>query len=190
MIPSGFLNIASSNMPIIILTSTFGLNYVGFYILIQKTLSAPSSFVGNSFGEVFRQQASDDLRTHGTCRPLFLRSLCKLTALSIIPFGILLIYAPEIFTLIFGKNWVVAGEMAQILVPMFFLRFMAMPVSSIILLRNKAEIDLWWQLAFLGLTSGAFFITSTIKQAMIYFSLTFSLMYILAILISFKFTKI
>lgn len=190
MVPSSLLNVASSNMPLIILTGAFGLNYVGFYVLIQKALSAPSSFVGNSFGEVFRQQASDDMRLYGTCRPLFLRSISRLSVLSIIPFGILFAYAPQIFSLIFGRDWVVAGEMAQILVPMFFVRFIAMPVSSVILLRNKVEIDLWWQLAFLGFASGAFLITSNINQLMIYFSLAFSFMYIISICASFKYAKI
>ena len=190
MVPSGLLNVTSANMPTIILTSSFGLVYVGFYNLLQKTLAAPSAFIGNSFGEVFRQQASDEMKTHGTCRLLFRRTVFKLTVVSIIPFLILMIYTPEIFEFVFGKDWRTAGEMAQILVPMFFIRFITMPVSSIILLRDRAEIDFWWQLSFLVLSLGAFLFRETINEMMMYFAFIFSFMYLLSFTINYKFAKL
>lgn len=190
MVPSGLLNVMSSNMPTIILTSTFGLVYVGFYNLLQKTLSAPTTFIGRSFAEVFRQQASADMKQHGTCRPLFYSTVLKLVFLSAIPFFILIVYTPEIFEFAFGKDWRVAGEMAQILVPMFFIRFITMPVSSIILLRDRAEIDFWWQVTFLVLSLGAFFFTETIDNLMVYFAVAFSLMYLFSFLINYKLAKL
>ncbi len=176
-------------MPTIILTRTFGIGYVGFYNLIQKTMSTPSTFIGNSFSEVFRQQASDDIKQYGTCRSLFRRTVIKLTALSIIPFLILIIYTPEIFVIVFGKNWQIAGEIAQILVPMFFIRFITMPVSSVILLRNRVEIDFWWQLIFLVLSLGAFLFREKINEMMMYFTVVFSLMYLLSFSINNKYAK-
>jgi O-antigen/teichoic acid export membrane protein len=190
LVPSGLLNVISGNMPTIILTSAFGLSYVGFYNLVQKTLSGPSAFIGNSFAEVFRQQASDDIKTHGTCRPLFSKTVMKLTLISIIPFSILMIYTPQVFEIIFGKDWRIAGEMAQILVPMFFIRFVTMPVAPIILLRDRAEIDFFWQLTFLGLSLIGFLFTDTINYMMVYFSVSYSFMYLLSLLINFKLAKL
>jgi O-antigen/teichoic acid export membrane protein len=152
-------------------------------------MSTPSTFIGNSFSEVFRQQASDDIKQYGTCSPLFRRTVLKLIVLSIIPFLILMVYTPEIFVIVFGKDWQIAGEMAQILVPMFFIRFITMPVSSVILLRNRVEIDFWWQLTFLVLSLGAFLFTENINEMMVYFTVVFSFMYLLSFCINYKYAN-
>jgi O-antigen/teichoic acid export membrane protein len=189
MIPSGLINVVSANMPTIVLTTTLGLNYVGFYSLLQRTLNTPSGILGNSFSEVFKQQAAEDLKIYGDCRLLFKRTVLKLFIISIIPFTILFIYSPQIFELVFGEQWRISGEMAQILVPMFFIRFITMPVSSIILLKNKTEIDFIWQLLFLVVSIGAFGFQSSITNMMIYFSFAFSLMYLISFFINYKLSK-
>ena len=190
MIPSGLLNTASANMPIIILTSNFGLIYVGFYELVQRTLSIPSTFIGNSFGEVFRQQASDDLKKTGTCRPLIQNTISKLFIVSFLPFFGLWVSAPILFEIVYGADWRIAGEMAQILVPMFYIRFLSMPVASIILLRDRTEIDFWWQLTFLFLSLGGLVFIDSIYSIMLYFSISFSLIYLLSFFINYKLAKL
>lgn len=189
MIPSGLVNMLSANMPTVILTSTLGLSFVGFYNLIQRVLAAPSAFIGNAFGEVFRQQAADDLKNNRNCRPLLIKTVFRLSVISLIPFLILGLYAPVIFSYVFGDKWIVAGELAQYLVPMFYIRFVTMPVASVILLRNRTEIDLYWQVMFLLLSLVAFYFENVVFM-MIYFSCSYSFAYILSFLINFKLAKI
>lgn len=189
MMPSGLLNTASANMPLMILSANFGLSYVGFYELVQRTLSTPSTFIGNSFGEVFRQQASDDIRETGTCRPLIRKTIAKLLIVSAVPFLLLWVYTPQLFEIIYGKDWRIAGEMAQLLVPMFYVRFISMPVASIILLRNRPEIDFWWQLTFLALSLAGLAFTESIYATMLYFSIAFSFIYLLSFFINYKLAK-
>lgn len=190
MIPSGLLNVSSANMPLVILSSNFGLMFVGFYELVQRTLSVPSTFVGNSLGEVFKQQASDDIRKDGTCRPLIRKTIFKLCLVSVVPFFGLWYFTPVLFKIIYGEDWLIAGEMAQLLVPMFFIRFISMPVSSIILLRNRPEIDFWWQITFLALSIGGLAYRDSIYASMSYFSIIFSLMYLVSFGINYKLAKL
>jgi O-antigen/teichoic acid export membrane protein len=190
MMPSGLLNAVSANMPIVILSTNFGLTYVGFYELVQRTLSAPSTFIGNSFGEVFRQQASDDIRKDGTCRPLIRKTIAKFFIVSALPFFGFWFYTPVLFEIIYGEDWLIAGEIAQLLVPMFYVRFLSMPVASIILLRNRPEIDFWWQLTFLALSLAGLAFRDSIYEAMSYFSIIFSFMYLVSFLINYKLAKV
>jgi len=177
-------------MPLVILSSNFGLMFVGFYELVQRTLSVPSTFVGNSLGEVFKQQASDDIRKDGTCRPLIRKTIVKLCIVSAAPFFGLWYYTPVLFKIIYGEDWLIAGQMAQLLVPMFFIRFISMPVSSIILLRNRPEIDFWWQITFLALSIGGLAYSDSIYASMTYFSIIFSFMYLVSFVINYKLAKL
>lgn len=189
MIPSGVINHLSANMPTVILTSIFGLSSVGFYSLVQRVLAVPSGFIGNSFGEVFRQQAAEDLRESGSCRKILVSTVLKLGIIFLVPFLLLGIFSPLIFSIVFGKEWIGAGEMAQYLVPMFYIRFITMPVASVILLRNKTEIDFIWQICFLLLSCGAV-LFSDIDRMMIYFSISFSIAYLASFIINYKLAKI
>ena len=58
------------------------------------------------------------------------------------PFTILGIFAPEIFAFVFGENWKVAGEFAQIMTPMFFLNFIVNPLSYTFFIAQKQKLNL------------------------------------------------
>ena len=63
MVPSGILNILATNIPLVIISSSFGLATLSYFGLAQRTLHAPATMIGNAVGDVFRQQeASKDLR--------------------------------------------------------------------------------------------------------------------------------
>lgn len=189
MLFSNIINNLSTNMPIIILTSNFGLAFSGYYSFVQKVLGIPLNIIGNSFSEVFKQKASNEYIKNGNCINIFLSVFKKLFLISFIPFFVFYLIAPALFSFVFGESWKVAGEYAQILTPMFFINFITMPISSVALFANKTIVDFWWQLGFLFVAVVGYLISSEAKNTVIYFSFGFSLMYLISFYINYRYAK-
>jgi O-antigen/teichoic acid export membrane protein len=189
MLISSMINNLSANMPIVILTSNFGLAFSGFYSFVQKVFGIPLSVIGDSFSEAFRQKASAEYIKNGNCIDIFSSVFKKLFLISFIPFFIFYFIAPDVFSFIFGKNWNVAGEYAQILTPMFFIKFITMPISSVALFVNKTIVDFWWQLGFLAVAVVGYLISSDAKSTILYFSFGFSIMYLISLYLNYRYAK-
>ena len=54
----------------------------------------------------------------------------------------LLLAAPWLFALVFGPDWRAAGEMVQILMPLQLARFVVMPVSQVLNVVHRHDVDL------------------------------------------------
>jgi len=174
------------------LSSFFGPIVTGFFGLTQRVLGTPVSLISTSVFDVFNERASSDYRKDGNCRDIYIKTFKGLFLLSIIPFMIFFFTAPKLFSIIFGKNWIVAGEYAQILSLMFFFRFTCSPLTYVLYIAQKQNYDLVWQIAlFIAIISsiitGAYW--NSAKVSMICLSLSYSIMYIIYFLLSYHFAK-
>lgn len=121
-VPSVLVNILSNQLPLFALGKYFSLGTVGFYSLMYKVLMMPIGLLSNSILDVFKQRATEDYNKYGNCEDIFIKTFKSLFLIGIIPFSILFFFAPEIFSFVFGANWRVAGEFAQIIIPMLYLK--------------------------------------------------------------------
>jgi O-antigen/teichoic acid export membrane protein len=191
-IPADFINVLSNQMPVYLLSMYFGGAVVGFFGLTQRVLGAPISLISASVLDVFKQRASSDYAQYGNCRDIFIRTLFGLLAVSVVPFALFFYGAPRIFEFIFGKDWIVAGEFAQILAILFFFRFIASPLSFVIYIAEKQKYDLAWQLFLFAATVVSLFIgvyRNDVKISIWCFSLSYSVLYVAYLLISYHFSK-
>lgn len=183
------LNTASSQTPIIFLGSLFGMVTAGYYGLIQRVMGAPMVLVANAIGEVFRQEASQAYRETGNCRKIYIVTFVRLVALSIVPFSILFFSAPFLFEFIFGDDWSIAGEYAQILIPLYFFQFITTPITHMPLFAEKHLTDFLWQLTLFFLVILIFvigFFIKDLKSIFIMFAAVYVFMYSCAFIISYK----
>ena len=63
-------------------------------------------------------------------------------------------------------------------------------IKALQLLRDRTEIDFWWQLTFLFLSLGGLVFIDSIYSIMLYFSISFSLIYLLSFFINYKLAKL
>jgi O-antigen/teichoic acid export membrane protein len=189
MLISNMINNISANMPIIILTTNFGLAFSGFYAFVQKIFGIPLGVIGSSFSEVFRQKASEEYIKNDNCIDIFSSVFKKLFLISAVPFFIFYFIAPDLFSFVFGDDWRIAGEYAQILAPMFFVKFITMPISSVVLFANKTIVDFWWQLGFLFVAVIGYLVSSDAESTIIYFSFGFSFMYLISLYINYRYAR-
>lgn len=191
IIAHGF-NTASGQMPTFLLSSLFNTAAAGFFMLTQRVMGAPMTLIASALGDVFRQEASYAYVNTGSCKDIYIRTFKKLLIISILPSVVFFFIAPDLFAIVFGEQWRVAGDYAQILTPMYFFKFITTPVSQVTIFAGKQKIDLLWQVVLFFMTifsiyMGAYF--SDIKLAFFLFSFLYSFMYIVSGYINFIFSK-
>lgn len=182
-------NVAASQMPIMLLSIFFNTSIAGFYMLTQRVMGAPTTLIAGAIGDVFRKEASQEYRSTGNCIKVYTNTLKRLLMLSLIPSLIFFFVAPELFAYVFGAAWREAGVYAQILTPVFFLRFVSSPLSVMFLIAEKQGLDLMWQvmlffLASISLVIGSYY--NNVYLSVGLFSASYSLMSLMNIILSFK----
>ena len=144
-VPAGLFNMFSWQVPAIMFKIFFSISVLGFYDLCHRVLAAPTSLVGTAVQDVFKVRASKDYAEQGSCKKIYIYTLLYLTIVATALFLPLYLFAPGLFKIVFGANWGVAGEYAQVLIPYLAIRFIAGPLGYILYIANKQHIDLIWQ---------------------------------------------
>ena len=146
--PASLLNILSLQMPYVIIPAIFTSAIAGMYFLVFRVLMLPIALLGESMMEVFRNRAIEDLKEHGTCRPVFLKTFLSLVIVGLPPALLLMLFGREIFAFVFGEDWREAGRYAAILAPMALFRLSCAPLSGVLFIREKLKLILLLQSFF------------------------------------------
>lgn len=191
--PSNFINNLINQLPLFLLQKFGGLSYAGSYNFTQRFLNLPQLFLSSGIVEVFKQKASSHYHEFGNCHNMFIKTFKGLTLLSIIPFALMFILAPSIFSFVFGEQWREAGEFARYLSIMFFFSFTVTPLSFMFYLGNKLKENFLLQILLLILTVSSFYIGDYLfsekKYLLLVYSLAYSIIYILYFIRSYHFSK-
>jgi len=190
--PADGINSVANQLPNILLNSLFGSSTAGFYSITQRVLALPVSFISSAMTDVYRERASADYREKGNCRKIFLATLKYLTIFSIPIFVFLYLFAPTIVPFLLGEQWIEVGEYIRILTPLFLFRFIASPLGSTLYINKKQKYLLLWQIGLLVCTVASFYIGDLIGDdhlSLTIFSGSYSVMYVILIILGYKFTK-
>lgn len=111
--PEVLINSISQNLPIFVLSSFFGPASVGFYAIGKKVLEIPIQLIGNSVGDVFYPRIVDAAHQKENLSQIIIKATLILAAIGLIPFGIIIIFGPMLFSFVFGNEWITAGIYAR-----------------------------------------------------------------------------
>jgi O-antigen/teichoic acid export membrane protein len=169
-VPSQFLNTVAGQLPVLGMTVTYGTYEIGLFALGNRILSTPSIFLGNAFMDVFKQKAAEEYRNKGNCLVIYKKSMWSILKVSIIPFLLIFIFSPVLFSWIFGQEWYEAGIYARIMSVNAWLSFIFVSTSSVFYVANGQRKLLVWQIIYsiatvLSLTGCFFF--SDIKVVLV-----------------------
>ena len=130
-----------------LITKFFTSAVLGQYYLAFRMLQAPMSIIGSSFSQVFIQKiASVNKREIN----LIVRKFISLSLLVTIPiFSLIYFLSPLIFKTVFGKDWVIAGNIASILCPWIALNFISSPISNVYIVLNRQEYMLIFAILYM-----------------------------------------
>lgn len=143
--PHAAMSVAAFNLPILLIGYYFNSVLTGFFSLASRVLMAPIGIVTYAYGQVFLQKLSQHRSDGLSSENFFNRTMRKLLLHSFIPFITLFIFAPQIFSYVFGDEWRVAGIYAQIISPMLYLSFTGSILSNVVVVYGKQRKALYFE---------------------------------------------
>ncbi|MDT3766199.1 oligosaccharide flippase family protein [Priestia filamentosa] len=147
--PANVLNALSYSLTYFFITGLYGVNEVGYYALCQTVLGLPITLICSNVSRVFFRQASESIQKEGSFFNVFKKTILVLSIGSIPIFLILFLFANELFAFVFGNGWGIAGDYAQIMAPMFAIRFITIPVISALIITGKQKVEFGMQITFI-----------------------------------------
>jgi O-antigen/teichoic acid export membrane protein len=122
----------------VLITKYFTSSVLGQFSLAWKLLQIPTRLIGSSLSQVFFQKIATADKSD--LYRIVKKFLYKTSLISFPVFFIIYLISPELFVLIFGEKWRIAGETASIMSPWLFLNFMTSPLAQVFVILNKHEI--------------------------------------------------
>lgn len=126
----------------LLLAVYFQPDMIGKYALANMALSAPTMLIGQSISKVFYQKLSEQLKNGLEIKSLVQSVLARQALIALFIGIIIYIFGPTLFSFLFGSNWVSAGRFAQILVPAMFFHFMVSGLASVLLVKERQDLQL------------------------------------------------
>lgn len=142
---SGLICVLGGQLPIIIIGVYFTPASAGFYFLADKVLRAPINLIGNSIGQVFLAHVAEKNREGnlGIFALSLYKKLCRMGVPTLVIFSLV---APQIFLVVFGSNWEVAGQYARWIALYMAAEFIVAPLSSVEYALEKQKVGLLFQM--------------------------------------------
>lgn len=188
-LPADLINTVASQIPVILLASKFGGESAGWFALTLKIMGAPISLLAASVLDVFKEQAARDYREQGSCRSIFIKTFKLLALLALPPFIGLWFLGEWAFCFVFGEAWAESGRYAELMIPLFYMRFVVSPLSYTIYIAQCQNLDLAWQLVLLAVTVASFTLASSVDSALSLYSMGYVIMYVVYFWMSFYCAK-
>lgn len=135
----GFFDLVNASGVIFIISSFYGLTVVGMYAFILGILQKPTKMIGQVVSQVFYQNASEKIANNQSIHKDTIRLVKNLALIGGVIFLPMLIFAPFIFSFVFGEKWYEAGVIAQVISPLLFVKFVTAPLVNISILMKKQK---------------------------------------------------
>jgi O-antigen/teichoic acid export membrane protein len=153
--PSGLLNSAGLEVPLLLVAALYGDARAGFLGLAVRVIGAPATVVGQAVGQVFTGETGARIRGPTGGLAASVRSAVRrLLAVGVVPTVALVAAGPALFGLVFGPEWTEAGEFARLLAVAHLAQFAVVPVSPTLFLLERQGRELGWVAVRLLLTAG------------------------------------
>ncbi|CAM4367636.1 oligosaccharide flippase family protein [Acinetobacter pragensis] len=121
-------NTSALQLPLIIIASFFFGPDIGYLMLAMKVLGIPMGLIGGAMSQAYLAHAPEFYKS-GQLYGYTVSILKKIFKLVVIPFSLLALISPYIFTFLFGQNWSGLGDYILIMIPWYFMQILSSPIS-------------------------------------------------------------
>jgi O-antigen/teichoic acid export membrane protein len=189
-LPSAFIGVFSKQLPVFFLSRYAGPASVGMYNLCVRMLAIPAQIIGNAISSVYRQRAIEDLHTKSNFLDIHKKTFKGLFLVSIIPILSMLIYGPDIFSFVFGAEWIESGVISQILIVMFAFQLIISPLSYAYIIKEKLPENMLIHTYILISSSLIFYLGFEANKyylnVLMLYGINYSIVYLIYLIRSFK----
>lgn len=157
--PQLLLNAASLGIPVMLLSAYYGPAVAGLYTLCTSVLTIPSRLIGTSIGDVFYPRIAQARASGDNLTPYIVKATVVLAVVGAVPYGVIFLGGPFLFSLVFGDPWRIAGEFAQIVAIWQFASLISRPAvrSLPVLSAQRFHLNftlLWTAIRVAGIVLG------------------------------------
>ncbi len=188
--PITLLNSLTQNMPVLFLGIFFSHSLVGSYAIADRLVRMPVNLIGESLRRVYLQKCADLNNKGIDLRGSLIKATSTLIILGFIPFTVLFLWSEDIFILILGEKWRMAGSFASALTPLLFCILVAKPSFVIFVVLKKQSYLLFTQfLSFISVPIiflSCFYMEVIPYKIILIFSLTGSFILMVVMYMSFR----
>ena len=137
-LPSQFLLVFSTKMPVLYFAFQFGSEPTGQLGLALMVVAIPMSLIGSNTGKAYYAEiAKIGANKRDEVLELTKSITKRLSLLSLFPTLILLLFSPFLFQVIFGQEWLDAGIFTSILAFYLFTQFITSPLVNVFNVYNQ-----------------------------------------------------
>lgn len=141
-VPQSLLNSLSTNLIPILIGVLYNSTLLGLYALTIRVLFVPVGIIGNTFKDVFFQRASALNNDQKDLEGFYSKSIVVMT-LIFIPFSLIFfLKGPELFSIIFGDEWIEAGEISRWISLWVLFIMMSRPAVALMQIFEKQKLNL------------------------------------------------
>ena len=154
--PGSLINSLGLAIPVFLLATFYGSTVTGWFSLVDRVVGSPAVLVGFSLQQVYLSEGAN-LAHHDPrrLRALFLRLVKKLAPVPLLISVGFIFAGPQIFRVVFGRQWEQAGHLAQVQVFAQALIFLFAPVSMTLYMLEKQSWQFAWDLGRLIIVTSA-----------------------------------
>lgn len=120
-------------VPVLLISSMYGLKEAGYYSLATSILFLPASIIGDGINQVYLGEVTELMRNnkYKVLESLFLSTTSKLALIAIPLIGAIAVVAPIIFPIVFGSKWLNVGVYCLPISVVAISYFIIAPTSNI-----------------------------------------------------------
>lgn len=146
-------NAGAMQIPVLMIAAIAVGPEAGYLLLATRVMAAPMSLVGGSVGQVYLSRAPAEKR-NGSLGGFTAAVIAGLVKTGVGPLVCVGIVAPSVFPVVFGVEWIRAGELIAWMTPWFVMQFLSSPVSMVLHVTGNQKTALSLQLFGLFLRAG------------------------------------
>lgn len=159
--PSAIVNAGGLQLPAVVFASTFDVATAGLFFLAQRATALPMALVGQAVAQVYLGEASRIGETDQR-RALFVKTARGLAAVALPTALVVALAAPWAVDLVLPSSFSPVGEYARIMAPLIFAQLIMSPLSHTLIVTERQDLQLAWDVTRLVLSLGAIVVAGAI----------------------------
>ena len=143
-LPSQFLMVFCSQSPLLFSANLFGSKVTGQLGLALMAIALPIQLIGNATGSAYYSEVAR-IGRHDIKKVKNLTNdvVRKLLIMAILPTLLLFLWGEELFEIVFGSKWAVAGSFASILSVYLIFQFISSPIVNVLTVFSRQRLFLY-----------------------------------------------
>ncbi|MEL4427502.1 oligosaccharide flippase family protein [Shewanella indica] len=165
--PGALFNSVALQLPIVFVSKVYDMSFAGYFNFVYRIVGGPLALLSTAISQVFFQRVSSV--NGSSLYNALVKAAMSLLLMSILPVTIVFLFGEVIFSFVFGEEWSVAGEMAEILIFSIGIRFIVSPLSMVIAIDRFVKYGFVWQfVTFILISVFLFFAAEQEISAMVF----------------------